>query len=235
MWGEHVNQLSIDSRIWPRTAAVAERFWSPESVNDVDDMYRRLAVESLRIEALGLTHLTHEGTALRQLAGTDDINALRVFSSALQPVPFHERYQQQHTDQLTPLDSLVDAIRPDPPSRHQVAKLTREFLASPSTNEQARMQLHDTFRSWIAAAPVVEQQMTRSPLLAVARPRAEQLPELALAGERALTYLSGGNKAPAGWKQSKLALIEEAKQPQAIVRFTFLDPLSDLVNAVQEQ
>lgn len=235
MWGEHVNPLSIDSRIWPRTAAVAERFWSPESVTNVDDMYRRLAVQSLRIEALGLTHLTHEGAGLRELAGTEDIGALRVFASALQPVPFGERYQQQHTDQLTPLDNLVDAIRPDPPSRHQMAMLTREFLESHSTNEQARAQLHHYFQSWIAAAPVVEQQMTRSPLLAAARPRAEQLPELALIGEQALTYLSGGNKAPVGWKHTKLAQIEEAKKPQAIVRFTFLDPLTDLVNAVQEQ
>src|SRR5262249_31430138 len=166
MWGEHINQLSIDSRIWPRTAAVAERFWSPETVTDVDDMYRRLAVETLRIEALGLRHITHEGAALRELAGTQDITALRTFASAIQPVPFGERYRGQHPDQLPPLDNVVDAVRPDPPSRHQVDLLTRELLKSPKSNGAARAQLKAIFQGWVDCVPPVEAQMNQSPLLA---------------------------------------------------------------------
>lgn len=234
MWGEHVNELSIDSRIWPRTAAVAERLWSPANVRDVDDMYRRLAVESLRIEAVaGTTHLSHEGAALRELAGTEDIAALRTFASAIQPVPFGERYHQQHTSALTPMNNLVDAVRPDPALRHQVNVLVRELLKSPKTNTEARTQLSHIFATWAAGVPTVEAQMNNAPLLATARPRAQQLAALARTGQQALDYLTGSKKAPTGWKQSKLAEIEEAKKPQSIVRFTFLDPLRDLVNAVQ--
>ncbi len=65
MWGEQIDEGTIDSRIWPRTAAIAERFWSPENVTDVDDMYRRLDVVSLQLEGLGLQHLTHEDASLR--------------------------------------------------------------------------------------------------------------------------------------------------------------------------
>lgn len=234
MWGEHVDARSIDSRIWPRSAAIAERFWSPESVNDVDDMYRRLEVESIRLEALGLTHLSHEGSALRQLAGTEDIDALRVFSSVLEPVSFSDRYQQQHTSQLTPLDNLVDAIRPDPPSRHDTNRLTHQFLRATATNEEARAALEKAFESWIAATPAIEAQLATSPLLALAQPRAQQLPQLATAGVEALNYLAKGTKAPTGWKLRNLALIEAAKKPQALVRFTFLPPLEELVNAVPE-
>ncbi|MBZ5525310.1 MAG: family 20 glycosylhydrolase, partial [Acidobacteriia bacterium] len=42
MWGEVITPETIDSRIWPRTAAMAERFWSPRTVADLGDMYRRL-------------------------------------------------------------------------------------------------------------------------------------------------------------------------------------------------
>ncbi|MEO8945097.1 MAG: family 20 glycosylhydrolase, partial [Gemmatimonadaceae bacterium] len=35
MWAELVSDGSIDSRIWPRLAAIAERFWSPRNVTDV--------------------------------------------------------------------------------------------------------------------------------------------------------------------------------------------------------
>lgn len=232
MWGEHVTPLSIDSRIWPRTAVVAERLWSPENVRDVDDMYRRLGVESLRIEAVGTRHLTHEGAALRELAGTENIDALRVFSSILQPVTFGQRYHEQHTSQLTPMDNLVDALRPDPPSRHEVALLVRDLLKSSKTNSDARTQLNTMFQSWIAAAPKVQAQMDRSPLLAIARPRAVQFAQLGRIGQQALGYI-GGKKAPAGWKKSSLAELDAARKPQEMVLFTVIDPLRDLVNAVK--
>ncbi|HEV2463292.1 MAG TPA: family 20 glycosylhydrolase, partial [Acidobacteriaceae bacterium] len=118
MWGEHVSPRSIDSRIWPRTAAIAERLWSPQSVNNVDDMYRRLWVENIRLESLGLTQTSHESVALRELAGTAAIGPLRILASVLQPVGFGQRYELQHTSQLTPMDHLIDAVRPDPPSQH---------------------------------------------------------------------------------------------------------------------
>ncbi len=236
MWGEQLYERTIDSRIWPRTAAMAERFWSPENVRDVDDMYRRLNTVSIRLEVFGLTHLTQEDVGLRALTGSADIDAMRVFASILEPVSFGERYEGQHTSQLTPLNRLVDAVRPDPPSRYEVQVLVHALLENPSQHSDEKHQLEAAFSAWKAAAPKVQQRVTASPLLTEdAAARAQQFAQLAEIGSQALAYLAGASSAPTGWKQNSLTVLDNAKKPGGLVRFTVLGPLRDLVNAVQEK
>jgi len=231
MWGEHVSPRSIDSRIWPRTAAIAERLWSPQSVNNVDDMYRRLWVEDLRLEAVGLTQMSNEGVGLRQLAGTGAIGPLRILASVIQPVTFDQRYELQHTSQLTPMDHLIDAVRPDPPSRHGLEVLVHGYLANHDTATQERLQ--SIFARWIVAGPQALALMQKAPLLNDAEPRAEQLVALGTMGQEALTFIANHQAAPAGWVQAKLAMIDQAEKPAGLVRFTILEPIRELVKAAQ--
>jgi hexosaminidase len=234
MWEEQTSALDIDSRIWPRNAAIAERLWSPRNVNDVDDMYRRLEVESLRLEAFGLTHISQKDMSLRQLSGTEQIVPLQILASVLEPVPFDERAHLQHANQLTPLDLLVDALPPDPSSRHNFELLTRAYLQNARGPTQAQRELTADFSKWITAEPGIVHLMADSPRLVQAEPRAQQLAQLGTAGLEAVSYLSSGLPAVAGWKDATLAVLDEAEKPQALVRFTVIKPLRDLVNAVQE-
>ncbi len=237
MWAEQLDQRTIDSRIWPRTAAIAERFWSTQGVRDVDDMYRRLRPVSLELEMVGTRQLTSEGAGLRLLAGTDDPEAMSSmwwFAEAFEPVSFGERYQQQHTSQLTPLTGFVDAVVPDPPIRHELELAAKAFLADPKGAAEAKRTLKNFFTRTGASVPKVRELMANSPRLQPMQTRLEQLPGLTQAGLEAVQYLSTGTAAPAGWRSKALAEIEAAKKPSAIVRITFLEPLTEMVNAVQD-
>jgi hexosaminidase len=237
MWGEHLNERTIDSRIWPRTAAIAERFWSPQNVRDVSDMYRRLEAISVELESFGTRHLTSDDAGLRGLVDSENISALRVFAAAFEPVPFHERAQQQHTSQSTPLTSFVDAVRPDPPIRFQLEHATQIFLAHPRASDPrttaAKDRLQNFFFAVAGSIPDVEGEVESAPRLQSIKTRMEQLRTLTTIAQQALGYLSTGSQAPAAWKQQSLENIEVAEKPSAMIRFLFLPDLARLVNAVQ--
>jgi len=234
MWAEQISGPTIDSRIWPRTAAVAERFWSAASVTDVNDMYRRLEPMSIELEGLGLTHLQSGDAGLRELAGTEHITSLRRFASSLEPVSFHERYTEQKTNQLTALDHFVDAVRPDPPAKHAVEVSVTRLLAAPTTDKADAADLTKYFAELSATVPDVKAQMKGHPRLQEISVRVDQMAVLSAMGQEAIGYLATGKKAPAGWKAAQTAKLVEAKKPSAIVRFTFLEPLNKLVAAVAE-
>ncbi len=115
MWAEYVSPENIDSRIWPRTAAIAERLWSPQDVRDVNSMYQRLEVESSRLEWLGLTHNSSYAPMLRRIVGSDDISSLKVLADVVEPVKDYTREETAPAPatSATPLNRVVDAVRPE--------------------------------------------------------------------------------------------------------------------------
>ncbi|WP_158278084.1 beta-N-acetylhexosaminidase [Caulobacter endophyticus] len=54
LWGETLSDEMIDKALWPRAAAMAERFWSPREIRDTADLYRRLPMvqDQLRLQGL---------------------------------------------------------------------------------------------------------------------------------------------------------------------------------------
>ena len=91
MWSELVTPLTIDSRIWPRTAAIAERFWSPKEVNDIDNMKHRLKEVSFRLEELGITHIKNRDVILRNITNNEDIHSLITLSKVCEPLKVYTR------------------------------------------------------------------------------------------------------------------------------------------------
>jgi len=235
MWSEYVSPETIDSRIWPRTAAIAERFWSPRSVADVDDMYRRLAVVSVRLEELGLTHEKYFRSLLRRMAGGKEIGPLETLVSVVEPVKQYNRGQQRPTTMLSPLTGFVDAARPDSEAARHFAALVAGFLADAPRFRTNREEIERTLAKWRDARPAIEAITGRSAILREAEPLAAELSDLAQAGLEALACLAE-SKAPDGqWGEVRMAILQQAAKPKpSAVEFAILPSVRQLVIAAIE-
>ncbi len=91
MWSELVTPLTVDSRIWPRTAAIAERFWSSIEVRNLDHMHERLNTISQFLELIGIQHVKSQEYLLRNIANYQDTHGLRQLTTISEPFKIYSR------------------------------------------------------------------------------------------------------------------------------------------------
>jgi len=232
MWAEYVSAENVDSRIWPRTAAIAERLWSPQNVTDVRSMYERLDRISDWLDAYGVTHNTNYDVMLKRIAGTDDISALRSLVDVVEPVKGYSRENLAVSEPtaLTPLNRVVDAARPESAVARRFSVLVDGFVSS-----QKKPGSEPQIRTWLAGwrdnqnklRPLAE----NSALLQEVLPVSQNLSGLGEAGLQALDYLDRGEKAPDDWKTQQLAIVQQAFEPKAQVLLMVAPAVEKLVQA----
>jgi hexosaminidase len=234
MWGEWVTPETIDSRIWPRTAAIAERLWSPRNVTDINDMYRRLAVISIQLEELGLTHKRNQDMMLRRLVGSDDIAPLKILVSALEPVKEYRRYEMRPQTMLSPLTGVIDATTPDSETGRKFSEMVRQFLGDAPRYQLYRAELSNVLTQWQTSGSQLHPVIDRSPALKEIKPLAQNLTQLGETGLQALSYLKGGAPPPPEWRDLHLAKLEEAAKPYAALELVVVSGVKQLVQAASE-
>jgi N-acetyl-beta-hexosaminidase len=230
MWGEWVSPETIDSRIWPRTAAIAERLWSPQDVNDVSDMYRRLDIVDLQLEELGLTHRKNQSMMLRRLAGTQDISALQTLVSIIEPVKEYRRYQLRPQTMLSPLTGLVDAAQPDAQGAREFNKAVDDMLTGVNRAENAA-RVRTRIAEWGAADAGLQKIVENSPSLTEAKQLAFDLRTLDQIAKEAMDSLDAGKQNDSAWRDARLKTLNQIAKPKAALEIVIVSGVMKLVSA----
>lgn len=239
MWGEWVTPETIDSRIWPRTVAIAERLWSPRELRDVGDMYRRLAIVSTRLEERGLSLTRHVDFMVRRLAGDaasdDEVARLRLVADLVEPVKGYNRGRQQpDTTQFTPLTGLVDCARPDSIHARRFAELVDRAIFAGDTDDlkTAEHWLHEWSHD---AESLMKPPSTHHPRIARLQPLFSRLATAASIGAEACAIITGERGVDDAWRDTQFAALAEAAQPYDACELPFVPTLRLLVAAASVQ
>ena len=236
MWSEYVNWENIDNRIWPRTAAIAERYWSPQSVTDVNSMYARLDVISQRLEWVGLTHRSQPRKMLQRIAGPatpEEFSALKTLADVVEPVKDYTRGESTNFQALTttPLNHVVDVVPPESDVARRFDDKVSAFVGGSCRDANVAAQLRAQLTKWRDNDAAVQSLALKSSLVKEVAPSSQDLSAVAAIGLAALEAIAKGTPLAEDTKTQAAATIAAASKGKAQLLLIPAPTMQKLVDA----
>jgi hexosaminidase len=231
MWGEVVSEENIESRIWPYSAAIAERLWSPREVTDIPDMYRRLDIVTFRLEEAGARHLSNPEMMWRRVAGGDVPASVRHILGLFEPLRLGLRQHERRPNQRTPLTAMGDIVVADSPDARRFEREVEAFLADAPKFEKFRADLDAQFAEWQLAKSAMRDLANRAPTFRDGIATSDDMADVGVAGSQALAFIRERKPAPKEWMEKQMLLLDKAAKPKGLLRIAVLDAMRKLISA----
>ena len=226
MWTEFISPETVDSRIWPMTAAIAERLWSPRSTTDLASMFERLDIVSRQLDWRGVRHNTNYDDMLRRLSATAALEDLGRWRSG-RAAGIEGREITRTYTQSTPLNRFVDAARGESAAVRRAEAAAATVIAGGPDAELER-----TFRLWRENAARLGPHFAGNALLNEAAGVSRDLSRTGEIGLEALARLRSKQATPE-WVASSLAELDRMGKPQIEVVLAAVRPVRQLVLSLQ--
>ncbi len=232
MWTEYVTAETVDSRLWPRAAAIAERLWSPRQVTDIESMYRRLSMISRWLDFTGLQHRSNYQLMLDRLAGGAAAPSLRVLADAVEPLGIDHRQAARRYSRDVPLNRLVDAARPESVAVLALENEVRLFASDPGGHPREAGEIRLRLNQWTVNHARLRPLLASSFLLEEVDPLSDDLSKAGNIGLRALQYLESGEPAPEKWLAEQKQELQRMAAPRAELSLAAVRPVKVLLDAI---
>jgi len=147
MWTETITPEMLDAGLWPRSAALAERFWSPQNIQDLDDMYRRLYVIDRLLSVLGSDHYANQKRMVDRIVPQDPA-PVETLTSIIEPIKYLAHWHSSSSGEQQEQNTLADAAQPESLVAKQFCEHVHKLLSTPGWDSELADQLLVQLTEW---------------------------------------------------------------------------------------
>jgi hexosaminidase len=237
-WTEMADQTNIETRIWPRAGAVAERLWSPASVRRENYLYRRLFKLSEQLDNMGLQHITDYERSLRQIA-CEDYPALKNLTDVLTPVKGYKKLfanlmkPEAMSYQTAPLIQISDIVPVDSKVKWEFRGAVDSYLRNKDSVSEHIIRTY--LIKWLNNHDALNDLFANSAILKNVESHSKDLSMIAAIGLDALGKLKQEKGIDADNLNKTMDILKTAARAEGETELCIIPEIEALVNQKMSQ